>query len=229
MPQELPQPQTQLVSNPSFWDVEEPDVITTKRSYTVTDTSDPLNLEEEASPPSTVPEAEASTEAQQEVEKAVESVVEGEDKVEDQSKEPEKEETTEKVEEEEVAEDVVKHRETFINDLDYALKEKTGVDLAGITEALVELLTWRNDILSLSAKQQPEEPTTTTVQKGEISKPPSFQRSSSKTGELNPAERSYDFKYSTILNMAKNDPAEYDRNSQRITEAFMNNRVLMDV
>lgn len=222
MPQELPQPQTQLVSNPSFWDVEEPDVITTKRSYTVTDTSDPLNLEEEASPPSTVPEAEVEAQP-------VESVVEGEDKVEDQNKEPEKEETTEKVEEEEVAEDVVKHRETFINDLDYALKEKTGVDLAGITEALVELLTWRNDILSLSAKQQPEEPTTTTVQKGEISKPPSFQRSSSKTGELNPAERSYDFKYSTILNMAKNDPAEYDRNSQRITEAFMNNRVLMDV
>lgn len=222
MPQELPQPQTQLVSNPSFWDVEEPDVITTKRSYTVTDTSDPLNLEEEASPPSTVPEAEVEAQP-------VESVVEGEDKVEDQSKEPEKEETTEKVEEEEVAEDVVKHRETFINDLDYALKEKTGVDLAGITEALVELLTWRNDILSLSAKQQTEEPTTTTVQKGEISKPPSFQRSSSKTGELNPAERSYDFKYSTILNMAKNDPAEYDRNSQRITEAFMNNRVLMDV
>ena len=222
MPQELPQPQTQLVSNPSFWDVEEPDVITTKRSYTVTDTSDPLNLEEEASPPSTVPEAEVEAQP-------VESVVEGEDKVEDQNKEPEKEETTEKVEEEEVAEDVVKHRETFINDLDYALKEKTGVDLAGITEALVELLTWRNDILSLSAKQQTEEPTTTTVQKGEISKPPSFQRSSSKTGELNPAERSYDFKYSTILNMAKNDPAEYDRNSQRITEAFMNNRVLMDV
>lgn len=221
MPQELPQPQTQLVSNPSFWDVEEPDVITTKRSYTVTDTSDPLNLEEEESPPS-MPEAEVEAQP-------VESVVEGEDKVEDQSKEPEKEETTEKVEEEEVAEDVVKHRETFINDLDYALKEKTGVDLAGITEALVELLTWRNDILSLSAKQQTEEPTTTTVQKGEISKPPSFQRSSSKTGELNPAERSYDFKYSTILNMAKNDPAEYDRNAQRITEAFMNNRVLMDV
>lgn len=223
MPQELPQPQTQLVSNPSFWDVEEPDVITAKRSYMVTDTSDPLNLEEEeeASPPSK-PEAEVETQP-------VESVVEGEDKVEDQSKEPEKEETTEKIEEEEVTEDVVKHRETFISDLDYALKEKTGVDLAGITEALVELLTWRNDILSLSAKQQPEEPTNTTAQKGEISKPPSFQRSSSKTGELNPAERSYDFKYSTILNMAKNDPAEYDRNAQRITEAFMNNRVLMDV
>lgn len=229
MPQELQMHSPQVVSNPKLgWDNIDNDdsPVMPSRRYTVTDTSDPLDLD---SPPSTeeVKEEEQPPSPVAEEEK-VEENKEGEPPVpeEKQEIEGEKEGEEEEKPEGEEEEDTKKHRETFVTDLDEVLKEKTGVDLAGITEALVELLTWRNDILSLEAQQKQQ-----ATQKEPVrpQQPPSFQRSTSKTGSPNPAESAYDYTYSQILDMAKNNPVEYDRQNQRITQAFMKNRVLMDV
>lgn len=232
---ELQMHNPQVVSNPKWDDIynDEAPVMASRR-YTVTDTSDPLGLDDPPSPPEEL--AEEKEELKEEVppspspaeepsvvtEETPEQVVDNKE----ENTEVDAEDTEKKDETVEEQDEGDKHKETFVSDLDTVLKEKTGVDLAGITEALVELLTWRNDILSLEAQQKQQN--TQINEPVRPQQPPSFQRSTSKTGSVNPAEGAYDYTYSQILDMAKNNPSEYDRQSQRITQAFMKNRVLMD-
>lgn len=114
--------------------------------------------------------------------------------------------------------DKPKYDEKFNTDLETVLQERTGVGLDGIVEAVTTLLSWYNDILSVEAQSQQQ------VKPQQAPKaPPTFLRSQGR--ETTPAAKAYDYRKSEILAMS---PDEYARNAQRITNAYINGRVLND-
>lgn len=203
------------ISNPHLWEDEDNTAAVINRTYTMTDTSDPLDLSE--------PEVEEEKQKEEDgvnhddISKEKEQVVDETPDIEQNNQQTDQQEGTDEQQKEEVekSQEDIEH-EKFLSSLNSTLERETGVPLSGIVDALVELLMWRKDILAIEEQQQ-QKP---------VTPPPAFQRSSGRAGgSPNPADRSYDFRYSEIIKMT---PEEYDRNAQKITDAFINQRVLMD-
>lgn len=127
--------------------------------------------------------------------------------------------TNETVSEEETPpadDETLKRHEEFTSNLSEALEAKTGVNLDGIVEVLTTLLTWHNDILQAESQMGKNTQSVNTTA-------PNFQRSQARTPL--PAATTYDYRMSEILAMS---PQDYEKNAQKITNAFMQGRVLKD-
>lgn len=118
-------------------------------------------------------------------------------------------------------EEARQQRELFTNNLNETLQQSTGLDLNGITEVLAELLQWRNDILSLELEQQQQRQAPQTQQR----RSPNIPTAVRPQGRDNIQARNYDFRQSEIDAMST---ADYARNRQAITNAYLSGRVLRD-
>ena len=128
------------------------------------------------------------------------------------------EEQVQDVSEEETIQESPQYSKEFNNDLEKVLEARTGVGLDGIVEAVTTLLSWYNDTLKLQIEQE-QQPTPQAAPKA----PPTFSRSQGRNPS--PAANAYDFRLSEIQAM---DAQTYAQNAQKITNAFLNKRVLMD-
>lgn len=119
---------------------------------------------------------------------------------------------------EEAIQESPQYSKEFNNDLEKVLEARTGVGLDGIVEAVTTLLTWYNDTLKIQAEEaQQAKP------QAAPKAPPTFSRSQGRNPS--PGANAYDFKLSEIQAMSSE---EYAKNAQKITNAFLKNRVLRD-